>query len=251
MKSPFLLAPFFLSRPLPNSPPNFPKARQSSDRVLRLFFSQFYHLLNFLIFRRNLNAQISRITIISGWMITKTQIFNASYDIPSNLATSTSKTTQYRNIASIQSMPEPPIVLSALKYSLFAPSWTAPVHAIPRAKPIAITVIRQSVTVSFLIEMSLVDSDSLCRGNILPWETECPIYVLIMSEQVSDQTRKQIFKNTFRRKIDLRRMTSVCSGDRELARSLVVSALREIADDIENGEVRHPPPQNYKPKSNL
>ena len=62
-----------------------------------------------------------------------------------------------------------------------------------------------------------------------------------MSEQVSDQTRKQIFKDTFRRKIDLRRMTSVCSGDRELARSLVVSALREIADDIENGEREGPP----------
>ena len=57
-----------------------------------------------------------------------------------------------------------------------------------------------------------------------------------MSEQVSDQTREQIFKDTLRRKIDLRRMTSVCSGDRELARSLVVSALREIADDIENGK---------------
>ena len=57
-----------------------------------------------------------------------------------------------------------------------------------------------------------------------------------MSEQVSDQTRKQIFKDTFRRKIDLRRITSVCSSDKELARSLVVSALREIADDIENGE---------------
>ena len=57
-----------------------------------------------------------------------------------------------------------------------------------------------------------------------------------MSEQVSDQSRKQIFKDTLRRKIDLRRMTSVCKGDRELARSLVVSALREIADDIENGE---------------
>ena len=57
-----------------------------------------------------------------------------------------------------------------------------------------------------------------------------------MSEKVSDQTRKQIFKDTFRRKIDLLRMTSVCSGDIELARSLVVSALREIADDIEKGE---------------
>ena len=55
-----------------------------------------------------------------------------------------------------------------------------------------------------------------------------------MSEQASDQTRKQIFKDTFRRKIDLRRMTYMCSGDRELAGSLVVSALWEIADDIEN-----------------
>ena len=62
------------------------------------------------------------------------------------------------------------------------------------------------------------------------------MYVLIMSEQVSDQTKKQIFKNTSRRKINLRRMTSMCSGNRGLARSLVVSALREIADDIENLE---------------
>jgi len=57
-----------------------------------------------------------------------------------------------------------------------------------------------------------------------------------MSEQVSDQTRKQIFKDTFSRKIDLRPMTAVCFGDRELARLLVVSALREIADDIEKAK---------------
>ena len=94
--------------------------------------------------------------------------------------------------------------------------------------------------VSFLIEMSLVDFDYLCRGQIPSWESECSAYVLIMSEQVSDQTRKQIFKDTFRRKIDLRRMTSVCSGDRELARSLVVCALREIADDIEKGKWEGP-----------
>ena len=81
-----------------------------------------------------------------------------------------------------------------------------------------------------------MDSDSLGRGQIASWEPERSAYVLIMLEQVSDQTRKQIFKDTFRRKIDLRRMTSVCSGDRELARSLVVCALREIADDIETGE---------------
>lgn len=59
---------------------------------------------------------------------------------------------------------------------------------------------------------------------------------LFMSEQLSDQTRKKIFKDTFRLKIDLRPMTSVCSGERELTRSLVASALWKIADDIENGK---------------
>ena len=57
-----------------------------------------------------------------------------------------------------------------------------------------------------------------------------------MLDEITDEMRLRTFKKTFRRKIDLRRMTSVCSGDRELARSLVVSALREIADDIENGK---------------
>ena len=57
-----------------------------------------------------------------------------------------------------------------------------------------------------------------------------------MLDEITDEMRLSTFKKTFRRKIDLRRMTSVCSGDRELARSLVVSALREIADDIENGK---------------
>ena len=54
-----------------------------------------------------------------------------------------------------------------------------------------------------------------------------------MGEDFTDETRQQVFKTTYRRKIDLRRMTAVCKGDRELARSLVVNASREIADDIE------------------
>ena len=53
-----------------------------------------------------------------------------------------------------------------------------------------------------------------------------------MGEEFTDQTRQQIFKTTYRRKIDLRRMTAVCKGDRELARSLVVNALREIAGNF-------------------
>ena len=63
----------------------------------------------------------------------------------------------------------------------------------------------------------------------------CSTYVLIMLDEITDEMRLKTFNKTLRHKIDLRRMTSVCSGDRELARSLVVSALREIADDIENG----------------
>ena len=81
--------------------------------------------------------------------------------------------------------------------------------------------------------MRVVDSDSPPRGQNPFWESEPSVCVLIMSEQASDQTRKQIFRDFFRRKTDLRRMTYVCSDDRELARSLVVSALREIAYDIE------------------
>ena len=57
-----------------------------------------------------------------------------------------------------------------------------------------------------------------------------------MLDEITDEMRLRTFKKTFRRKIDLRRMTSVCSGDRELARSLIVSALRQIADDIVNGK---------------
>ncbi len=39
-----------------------------------------------------------------------------------------------------------------------------PVHAVPRAKPIASAVIRQSVAVNFLIEMDLEGFESECRG---------------------------------------------------------------------------------------
>ena len=57
-----------------------------------------------------------------------------------------------------------------------------------------------------------------------------------MLDEITDEMRLRIFKKTFRRKVDMKRMTAVCSGDRELARSLVVSALRQIADDIQNGK---------------
>jgi hypothetical protein len=56
-----------------------------------------------------------------------------------------------------------------------------------------------------------------------------------MEEEHTDQTRQHIFKTTYRRKINLRRMTAVCKDDKELAKSLVVTALREIADDIQKG----------------
>ena len=38
-----------------------------------------------------------------------------------------------------------------------------------------------------------------------------------------------------RRRIDMRRMVAVCTGDEELARNLVVKGLRDIAGEIERG----------------
>ena len=43
------------------------------------------------------------------------------------------------------------------------------------------------------------------------------------------------FKQVVRRRIDMRRIVAVCAGDEEMARSLVVRGLREIADEIERG----------------
>ena len=45
----------------------------------------------------------------------------------------------------------------------------------------------------------------------------------------------EAFKQVIRRRIDMRRIVAVCAGDEELARSLVVQGLREIADEIERG----------------
>ena len=46
----------------------------------------------------------------------------------------------------------------------------------------------------------------------------------------------EAFKQVIRRRIDMRRIVAVCVGDEEMARSLVVRGLREIADEIERGE---------------
>ena len=51
----------------------------------------------------------------------------------------------------------------------------------------------------------------------------------------------EAFKQVIRRRIDMRRIVAVCAGDEELARSLVVRGLREIADEIERGEGRQTP----------
>ena len=57
-----------------------------------------------------------------------------------------------------------------------------------------------------------------------------------MFYEITDVMRLRTFKKTFRRKVDMKRLTAVCSGNKELARSLVISRLRKIADDIEKGE---------------
>ena len=49
------------------------------------------------------------------------------------------------------------------------------------------------------------------------------------------EDRLEAFKQVIRRRIDVRRIVAVCAGDEEMARSLVVRGLREIADEIERG----------------
>ena len=49
------------------------------------------------------------------------------------------------------------------------------------------------------------------------------------------EDRLEAFKQVIRRRIDMRRIVAVCVGDEELARSMVVRGLREIADEIERG----------------
>ena len=42
------------------------------------------------------------------------------------------------------------------------------------------------------------------------------------------------FKYVFRHHIDLGRITAICKGDKMIARSVAVRALRELADEIES-----------------
>ena len=49
------------------------------------------------------------------------------------------------------------------------------------------------------------------------------------------EDRLEAFKQVIRRRIDMRRIVAVCAGNEEMARSLVVRGLREIADEIERG----------------
>lgn len=44
----------------------------------------------------------------------------------------------------------------------------------------------------------------------------------------------QWFKEVIGRKIDLRRLTAICGGDRVLARWVAVRELRELVDDVES-----------------
>ena len=41
------------------------------------------------------------------------------------------------------------------------------------------------------------------------------------------------FKEVIGKKVDLRRLTAICGGDRVLARRVAVRGLRELADDVE------------------
>ena len=41
------------------------------------------------------------------------------------------------------------------------------------------------------------------------------------------------FKEVIGRKVDIRRLTAICGGDRVLARRVAVRGLRELADEVE------------------
>ena len=42
------------------------------------------------------------------------------------------------------------------------------------------------------------------------------------------------FKEVIGKKVNLRRLTAICGGDRVLARRVAVRGLRELADDVES-----------------
>ena len=42
------------------------------------------------------------------------------------------------------------------------------------------------------------------------------------------------FKEVIGRRVDIRRLTAICGGDRVLARRVAVRGLRELADEVEN-----------------
>ena len=42
------------------------------------------------------------------------------------------------------------------------------------------------------------------------------------------------FKEVIGKKVDLRRLTAICGGDRVLARRTAVRGLRELADEVES-----------------
>jgi len=42
------------------------------------------------------------------------------------------------------------------------------------------------------------------------------------------------FKEVIGRKVDIRRLNTICGGDRVLARRVAVRGLRELADDVES-----------------
>ena len=64
---------------------------------------------------------------------------------------------------------------------------------------------------------------------------------LLNKTSTMKKDKLEAFKQVIRRRIDMRRIVAVCAGDEELARSLVVRGLREIADEIERGEGRQTP----------
>ena len=70
---------------------------------------------------------------------------------------------------------------------------------------------------------------NLSGRRFYPW----PFTFLRTKVEQCKEDKLEAFKQVIRRRIDMRRMVAVCAGDEELARSLVVRGLRQIAGEIE------------------
>ena len=81
----------------------------------------------------------------------------------------------------------------------------------------------------FPIRLLLISQYFATSGSVCLFLNRRVFYFCsIMKEHVLEW-----FKTIIRRRVDLRRLTAICGGDRILARRVAVRGLKELAEDIE------------------